>query len=275
MLADDNEGASWNPPADQTRDARQSFVFSAEGSDNVDRVVSHQQNHRGAHPEDARLFGDPELPKLRAAAEEMAWLRERGYPLDTVVELVGGHHQLESRQRLAVRRAVCSPAQYMRRIARELEPEEAARRPLLIDGFNLIITIEVALSHGLLLRCADGAIRDIAGLRGSYHPVEETEGALTRIGAALKALRPSKVKFLLDEPVSNSGRLKERILDHAKKWKAPVSVELVPDPDAILKKSANVVTSDSEILDHCASWLNLGKFVVGDIPDIWMIELQP
>lgn len=236
--------------------------------------MPHAQHHRGAHPEDARLFGEAQLPKLRAAAEEMAWLRERGYPLDSVLELVGSHHQLESRQRIALRRAVCSPSQYKRRVARELEPEDAARRPLLVDGFNLVITIEVALSRGLLIHCVDGAIRDIAGMRGSYHPVEETDRALARIGAALKALRPSKVTFFLDQPVSNSGRLRERILDHAKSWKVPTEVELVHDPDAILKDAANVVTSDSVILDHCASWLNLAKSIVTDVPDLWMIDLQ-
>lgn len=237
--------------------------------------MGHQQNHRGAHPEDARLFGEPQVPKLRVAAEEIAWLLERGYPLDTVIDLVGGRHQLESRQRLALRRGVCSPSQYMRRVARELEPEDVAKRPLLIDGFNLIITIEVALSKGLLLSCVDGAIRDIAGLRGSYHPVEETDLALERIGAALKALRPSKVTFLLDAPVSNSGRLRERILEHAKTWKAPVVVELVPDPDKVLVDSAHVVTSDSMILDHCASWVNLARTVVADIHGAWILELQP
>ena len=50
-------------------------------------------------------------------------------------------------------------------------------RTLLVDGFNLIITIEVALSGGLVLDCADGTVRDLAGLRGSYHPVDETDGA--------------------------------------------------------------------------------------------------
>ena len=101
---------------------------------------------RGSHPDDARLFGEDALGHMRAAAEEIAWLLDRGYPPRTVNDFVGGHHQLESRQRLALQRGVCSPAQYQRRAARELDPEDVARRPLVVDGFNLIITIEVALS---------------------------------------------------------------------------------------------------------------------------------
>src|SRR5207248_10483901 len=124
-------------------------------------VVPHEQSHRGKHPEDDRLFGADVLPKLKLAAEEVAWLAGRGYPLKTAIDVVGGHHQLEMRQRTALLRGVCTEAQYRRRAAREAWAEDVARKSLVIDGFNLIISIEVALSGGLVLGCLDGAIRDI------------------------------------------------------------------------------------------------------------------
>jgi hypothetical protein len=207
---------------------------------------------------------------MRAAAEEIVFLLGRGYPLHTAVEVVGNHHQLEARQRLALGRMLCSPEQRARRAAHAIERTAAHGRMLLIDGFNLIITIEVALSGGLILDCADGTVRDLAGLRGSYHPVDETDRALELIGRELASLSPAGARMFLDAPVSNSSRLRARILDFARRSSLPVDAEVVPNPDAILARGDNAVSSDSAILDRCSSWLNLGRFIVDrHIPQAW------
>src|SRR5262249_20412887 len=137
--------------------------------------MPNRQHHRGAGPEDLRLFDRAQLKRMRPAAEEIVWLLGRGYPLTTAVDVVGNHHQLEARQRLALQRMLCSPEQRDKRQARSIERTDARGRTLLVDAFNLIITIEVALSGGLILDCADGTLRDLAGLRGSYRPVHETD----------------------------------------------------------------------------------------------------
>ncbi len=232
--------------------------------------MPNRQRHRGAHPEDLRLFDRSQWKRMKLAAEEIVYLLGRGYPAATAVDVVGNHHQLEGRQRIAMGRMLCSPEQRARRAARAVERTDAVGRTLLIDGFNLIITIEVALSGGLILDCADGTVRDLAGLRGSYHPVEETDAALDLIGRELAALRLGGARIFLDAPVSNSGRLRARILDFAHRWPFPVDAEVVPNPDAILARADNAVSSDSAILDRCGSWLNVGRFIVDrHIPQAW------
>jgi hypothetical protein len=232
--------------------------------------MPNRQRHCGAHPEDPRLFDRSQLKRMRAAAEEIVFLLGRGYPGATAVEVVGNHHQLEARQRIALGRMLCSPEQRARRQSRAVERTAAVGRTLLIDGFNLIITIEVALSGGLILDCADGTVRDLAGLRGTYHPVDETDGALDLIGRELASLQISGARIFLDAPVSNSGRLRARILDFAHRWPFPVDAEVVPNPDAILARGDNAVSSDSSILDRCGSWLNVGRFIVDrHIPQAW------
>lgn len=233
-------------------------------------LMPNRQRHRGAHPDDVRLFDRTQLKRMRPAAEEVTWLLGRGYPMHTAVDVVGNHHQLEARQRLALQRALCSPEQRERRAARAIERTDARGRTLLIDGFNLIITIEVALSGGLLIDCADGTVRDLAGLRGSYHPVAETDAALDLVGKELGALGPARVRVFLDAPVSNSGRLRARIEERARLWRLPVDAEVVPNPDAILMRAEGVVTSDSTVLDRCGSWLNLARFIVDrHVPHAW------
>lgn len=71
--------------------------------------------------------------------------------------------------------------------------------------------------------------------------------------------------ILLDSPVFNSGRLKLRILEHTEKWRFSVKVELAANPDNLLSKLDNVVTTDSVILDSCLSWINLSKKFVKNL----------
>ncbi|MCX7748734.1 MAG: DUF434 domain-containing protein [Clostridia bacterium] len=217
---------------------------------------------RGTDPEDEKSFSVEAVKILRIAQEEVAWLLDRGYPVNAVITLVGGHYQLTARQRLAVQRATSSTTQCLERRKRLLSLQSELKGPLQIDGFNLIITLEVALSGGILLSCNDGTIRDLAGLRGTYHPIDKTDQALLLLGKAFKELSVPEVTFWLDSPVSNSGRLKSKILEYGEQWGIPVRVELVPNADPILSRMERVITSDSIILDTCGSWLNLADMVI-------------
>ena len=76
----------------------------------------------------------------------------------------------------------------------------------------------------------------------------------------LDTLEKSKarmVRILLDEPVSNSGRLKAKIADIAESYPFELDIRIQKDVDRELYNRELVVTSDSIILDHCASWVNL------------------
>ena len=55
---------------------------------------------------------------------------------------------------------------------------ELAGRPLWIDGFNVLTTIESPLGGGVVIHCRDGTYRDIAGVHGTYRRVVETTPAL-------------------------------------------------------------------------------------------------
>jgi hypothetical protein len=233
------------------------------------------QSHRGPHPDDARLFGAAQLDRMRTAAEEASYLLGRGYTERAVLDVVGGRHRLEARQRLALGRCMCSEAQRQGRQARRVPASAVAGGELFVDGFNLIIGLEVAVSGGVLLRGLDGALRDLAGLRGTYRPVQETERALELLGAVFRTLAPLGVHVLLDAPISNSGKLRTRILERATDWPCPVDVALVPDPDRELVARALVVSSDSGVIDTAQSWVNLLEHVVrAHVPEAWIVDLR-
>lgn len=233
-----------------------------------------RRQHRGAHPADAELFGADKLALLRLAVAELSWLLSRGYRLKSALKLVGDRHDLRERQRLAVSRAACSDASRERRAQSRLPISEARGRDLIVDGFNLIITVEAALGGGLLVRGRDRVIRDLSSVHGSYRSVEETERAILIIGEALAETGPRTARWLLDQPVSNSGRLAQRIKELAAQHRWPWEVAVVFNPDAeIVASGAVAVTSDSNILDSVPHWINLSEHLVaGRLRQSWMVD---
>jgi len=234
------------------------------------------RKHRGAHPEDRKLFAAEQLPALRTAVGELSWLLTRDYSLKGALKLVGDRYTLTDRQRLAVARAACSDQSKERRAAALINVAEVADEGLIVDGFNLIITIEAALSGGLLMLCRDGCIRDLSSVHGSYRTVNETETAMRLIGEALEILHPKSVDWVLDSPISNSGRLAQRIRELANEKGWNWNVETLFNPDAAISKSKRVViSSDSHVLDGTQRWLNFNRYLIDHrLADSWLIDLS-
>ena len=236
-----------------------------------------KQLHRGRHPEDDRLFSGKFIPVLRSAVADLSWLQSRGYSDPAALKLVGDHYQLTVRQRLAVQRSSCSDASLALRRERAVSREAIRGKPVSIDGYNLLITLESAFSGGIVLWGRDSAVRDLASLHGSYRIVSETLPVIMMAGAGLEALGASKVHWLLDAPVSNSGRLATILRQEAKDSGLPWEVSVLPNPDPVLAESGDiVVSSDSWILDRAACWANLALWILLDAvmaPDL--LNLAP
>jgi hypothetical protein len=248
----------------------------SEGLEGAGELSPDRRRHRGAHPEDARLFEAARLASLRVAVSELSWLLSRGYQMKSALKLVGDRHNLRERQRLAVSRAACPEENCARRRASRVVEAEVAGEGLIVDGFNLVITLEAALSGGVLVVGRDGCVRDLSSVHGSYRAVEETERAIVLAGEALAALGPGSVLWLLDSPVSNSGRLAARVREVASEhgWPWEVRAEFNPDRE-IVKSDRVAVTSDSNVLDGVKRWLNLGRFVIErNVEGAWVIDLS-
>lgn len=237
---------------------------------------THEQRHRSVHSNDKVLFGGQQLLRLHDAVYEFCWLLNRGYARHSVIQLVGDHHQLAKRQRLAISRVACSTTDRELRQAKRLDIEQIEDRQLVIDGFNLIISVETAMAGGLLLRCCDGCIRDIASIHGTYRQVHETRQAIELIGNVLQSFSPASVQWLFDKPVSNSGRLAEMVRDIAKVHHWNWQAALIENPDQAIRSSRNIaITSDSAILDGGVHWVNLAAYLTTHyFQDSWLIDFS-
>lgn len=219
---------------------------------------------RGYSPKDQKEFGNEAVETLHKAGRDLQYLLNQGYHIKGASVFVGNHYLLSERQRLAVVRGVSSDESTKIRNAKEIKnipPGSTVN----IDGFNTIITLEVALSDSLLLKCMDGTIRDLAALRGTYRVIDKTDEAIILIGKMLEKNKVSKAVFYLDAPVSNSGRLKQRITELLKEYSFEVQVEVIHHVDAALEKLDSVITSDAIILNKCVSWINLNRKIMDEL----------
>ena len=234
------------------------------------------RKHRGAHPEDRKLFAEDQLPKLRAAVGELSWLLTRDYAMKGALKLVGDKFALTERQRLAVSRAACSDQSKAHRASTRVATNELTGLHVSIDGFNLLITIEAALSGGVLMRGRDGCVRDLSSVHGSYRSVDETDRAIELIGATLDELGVGSVSWILDRPISNSGRLAQRLRNAAAEHEWDWSVEIAFNPDAeIVAASALAVSSDGPLLDRVERWTDLARHIVEKrVAEAWLIDLS-
>ncbi len=228
---------------------------------------------RGYVPSDEKEFGQNALPLLKRAQQDILYLLEQGYPIKSASTYVGNHYILSERQRIAIVRATANSETLIMRRNKQL-PVKGPYKKVAIDGFNVIITLEVALSASTLIRCMDGTIRDLAGLRGTYRIIDKTEKAIELLGDKLSELQIEEAVIYLDSPVSNTGRLKQKILDLLSEKPYQVLVELVDNADVILERLDHVVTQDSIILNKCLNWINLtADIITKKLPQTTYIDL--
>lgn len=227
--------------------------------------MSSQERHRGTHPADKELFAPATHASLRLAVRDLSWLLGHGYARTSALKLVGDRHELRERQRLAVARAACADKTRDTRRQNQLPADTLQSRHVMVDGFNLLVSLEAAYGGGVLLLCRDGCVRDMSSVHGTYHAVAETERAILAVGERLMEMGVASSHWLLDSPVSNSGRLAQHIREIATQHGWPWTVEAVFNPDATLiaaPESAVVVSSDSMVIDGASCWFNLAADLI-------------
>jgi len=235
-----------------------------------------KRTHRGPHPRDVKLFAPAAIADLRTALADFSLLLTKGYAGKSALKLVCDRLSLTERQRLAIMRSACSDQQLTSRGKNEIKITDLADRPIVIDGYNVLITIEAAMSGGVIFKGRDGCFRDLASIHGTYRKVTETIPAVQLIGAFLKEVSVINCLWLLDSPVSNSGRLKTLIGELAQDNNWDWEIELLASPDAkLIKTDLTVASSDSVVLDKCKSWVNLARAIIEEkLPKARVVDLS-
>jgi len=237
--------------------------------------MSHKQRHRGQNSRDPELFSEKQLEILNQAVDHLSWLCTRGYADKSSLKLVGDRFKLRQRQRKALYRAYCTDQARDYRTKKEVSMRELAGRDLAIDGYNLLIGIESGLAGGLIFDCRDGTYRDIASIHGTYRRVEETLPALKIIGESIRELGVRKSFWFLDQPISNSGRLRQMMRELAKSHGFNWEIELVNNPDKEIAEGKDwiAISSDGWILDESDCWFNLNRYIIDRMPEANVLNM--
>ena len=230
---------------------------------------------RGPHPKDLECFSTRWIPILRSAVDELSWLLDRGYSPKASLKLVGDRHSLRDRQRKAVQRCAAGDSACQLRHRKRLDTTVLGGTTVVVDGYNVLLTLEAALSGGLILLARDGTVRDLAAMSAHYRRLQATQPAIELLADFFAAVDCTQVIWYLDRPVSNSGRLKRLIQETVSHRSPPWRVDLTDRTDRLLIRSPHVVASaDSAVIDGCDRWVNLARQVVeSSIPDAWVLDL--
>lgn len=249
--------------------------------------MPNSQKHRGANPKDYAAFTNKNIDNLKQAVFDLSWLLSNGYSQKASLKLVGDKFSLTDRQRKAINAASAEKESLELRKKNEIEIDldinsdfKNLNSTLVIDGYNLLITTECALSNAPLFIGLDGCMRDIASIHSTYRKVEETIPALELIGKVIEELEIKETIWVLDSPISNSGRLKKIMEDLAeeKKWNWKILLEKHADKSIVeLSHNKNhiVASCDAWITINASNWVNLCSFIVKNyIPSAWVLDFR-
>lgn len=219
--------------------------------------------NRGKQPNDDKIFAPKWLPIFKEAVNDLCYLITKNYNSNSATQIVGNRYKLNKRQQKAIYRVSSGDHQNEIRHQKEMNPAALNDQIIAIDGFNILILLENALSGAYIFKGRDGTYRDISSVHGSYKRVIKTKDAILLVGNTLKALNIKSAIWYLDRPISNSGLLKTQLSEISTEHEFNWDVRLVYSPDKVLAESEHVaISSDGWILDNVERWFNLGAYII-------------
>jgi len=203
------------------------------------------------------------MDRLQKAHRDLRFLLERGYPKASSLRFIGDHFQLRQEERDLLYRATFTRAQCHARRQKRIRLREFSSRRLVIDGHNVLITLESAIRKRPLVLADDGFIRDVSRIFRGFRPTDRTRQAWSLVQDLLKDYPPLFTTVILDAPMSRSKELAGRI----RRWMqdgglaGETLVENKPE-GALLCQDGVKATADSVILDKAGEVFDLAGHII-------------
>jgi hypothetical protein len=194
----------------------------------------------------SRLHSD----KFNKALADYFYLIDHDYPEKGSLKLVGDRYQLETDLRNVLYRSISSSVKNKTRSQRLIQnPIE----PLIIDGYNVILTLLNYRLGKFVFISTDDICRDAGALFGKFGNNPLFSQCAELMVKYLSAFEHPDIKIYLDSPVSYSLKHKQLLLALFQKKMMNIQVEVVHSADHAIKENSGgtVATSDSVIIDAC------------------------
>jgi hypothetical protein len=200
---------------------------------------------------------------LARAAEDFFLLQNRGYPRSAALQWVGDRYALAEAVRQLLHRGVLGQREALSRRAKRCMGADWRREELFVDGHNVQITVESAVVGRTLLLGNDKALRDVAGQSARFRISETSEAAMAVIFRFLGELRPPRMVFLFDAPMSHSGTMAAMYRERMRSLGLAGEAKTVPVPEReIPYEECVVASSDGAVLDRAPRWLDLAHAAI-------------
>ena len=196
------------------------------------------------------------------SVKDLKFVISRGYKRPSALKFVGDKYGLNKIERHILFRSVYPPEIIKAPLKKLIPIEKIEGKILGIDGFNLIITLEAIIKGNLIIICEDGLIRDISAVFEKFKATETTYKSLNLIFNLLKSHKPSEVIFLLDSPISNSGKLAEVIKNFYTKYNLKGEAKTSKNVDTEILKNEIVASSDNIIIDKAEKVVDIPHFFI-------------
>ena len=202
---------------------------------------------------------------LILAARDIRYLLGRGYPKNSTIRFVADHYSLEKSRRYILSRNVLVPAIASARKRKRVPCTCVRDRHVLIDGYNVLITLESYLKGEDMWMGDDGFIRDNRGVFRSHVNDNETFRSVGLMLSFLRKNATGEITVILDRQMSMSGQLALTIRQCMAETGMAGQVITSGSTDHDLKKARSyeiVASADGVILDAVAEVIDIPACVI-------------
>lgn len=194
---------------------------------------------------------------LHDAREDLRGLLNKEYDKKSALDFVCNHYGMDKDQRNILARTTFSDKICDETRKKEVEMRSLKGSLLLIDTYNVLITLESVLYDDPLI-CDDGIVRDGKGVFGKYRMDDRTVQTIEKIRGYLSRALPSKVVFYIDSKVSRSGEL--ALIIREMRWPMDIETKVIDSVDHELRNSKEIVaTADYGIIKYLDSFVDIPK----------------
>ncbi|MEM0014453.1 MAG: DUF434 domain-containing protein [Zestosphaera sp.] len=192
------------------------------------------------------------------AARDYKHLLNRGYNQKAVLDLVTSRYGLSSVERTLLLRCIHSDSDA--ESIRKKRVESVSHMHVVIDGYNVLLTVHTAVEGLNLFLCDDGFVRD---LRKSYRRgvvMDSLERVVSLLGVELGRLKPDSVTIVLDKNVSHSAQHAEALRSVVKDL---AEVVLADKADTrVIGESGVIASSDYVVILRASRVYDLAGHIV-------------
>lgn len=199
------------------------------------------------------------------AARDIRYLLACGYPKVSAVKFVSDHYGLEKSRRFILSRSVLAPGAASARRMKSIPCTGIRDRHILIDGYNVLITIESYIKGEEMWIGDDGFVRDNRGVFRGHVNDSETFRSVELMLSLIGNNMPKEVIVLLDRQMSMSGQLALAIRQRMAEKDIRGQVLTSASTDHDLKRAGNdtiVATADGVIIDTVGTVVDIPACVI-------------